>query len=85
MQASLCSSIGIPEPHPDGEVHFVLGGDEDGGDVLAGVAGDGQHDQAQEALVDARLLADFLDGARQEPAGIVQGFDEGLIKALRGM
>lgn len=57
---------GRPQGDPDGQVHLVLGRHEHGGDVLAGVAGDGQHDQAQEGAADARLLANLLDASRQE-------------------
>lgn len=57
---------GRPQGDPDGQVHLVLGRHEHGGDVLAGVASNGQHDQAQEGAADARLLAHLLDAARQE-------------------
>ena len=57
---------GRSQGDPDGEVHLVLGRHEHGGDVLAGVAGDGQHDEAQEGAADARLLAHLLDAARQK-------------------
>lgn len=37
------------------------------GDVLAGIAGDGEHDETQEGRVDVERLAHGLDGPRQVP------------------
>ena len=38
------------------------------GDVLAGIAGDGEHNETQDGRVDVERLAHGLDGPRQVPA-----------------
>lgn len=52
---------GAADGDADGEVHLVLVGDDAGGDVLGGVADDGEEDQADEGLADARGLDDGVD------------------------
>ena len=57
--------------HANGQVHFVLDGHEDGRDVLARISSDWQHDQAQEALVQARLFAHILQCAGEDPVNLI--------------
>ena len=45
----------------DGEVHLVLVRDNDGGNVLGGVADDGDEDEADEGLADVGRLNDRVD------------------------
>ena len=57
----------------DCQVHFVLGGHEHCGDVLTGIASDGQHDEPEESAFDAGPCADLLNRAGQEPANPKHG------------
>jgi hypothetical protein len=50
----------------DGQIHLVLGRDGDGGDVFGRVSDDGQDDEADEGLADARLLYEVVDAVDEE-------------------
>lgn len=51
---------GRSQCHSDCQVHLVLDGDEDGCDVLTGIASNWQYNKPQEGLIETRLLADIL-------------------------
>jgi hypothetical protein len=42
------------------QVHLVLDGHKHGGDVLASIAGDGKHNEAQEGLPQTALVSHVL-------------------------
>ena len=51
---------GRAQCHANCQVHLVLDGDEDGCDVLTGIASNWQYNKPQEGLIETRLLADIL-------------------------
>ena len=55
-----------PERDAHGQVHLVLDGDDDGRDVLGGVADDGEQDQADERLGDVGRLDERVDAVDEE-------------------
>lgn len=64
-----CDLNGRADCHTQAQVHLVLHSHHNSSDVLAGVAGNGQHNDAQEGLAEARFRAELFEGAAQVPAG----------------
>lgn len=59
---------GRAKSNSNGQVHLVLVSHQHGSDMLAGIASNGQNDEPQEGLAEARLRADVSDGICQKPA-----------------
>ena len=59
---------GGSKSHSNGEVHLVLVGHQHSGDMLTGVASNGQDDETQEGLTESRLLTHIRNGVCQESA-----------------
>lgn len=60
---------GGPYSHSQCQVHLVLRCHHDSCDVLTGIAGNGQHNDAKEGLAEPCVCTELLNATAQEPAG----------------